>query len=68
MALNPTQDIPEVILKQIKKFSCIRIFARVRSMYVTNFLKACVRYFYQIFIFSQNDWPLKTMKNVFYFI
>ena len=23
---------------------------------------------YQIFIFSQNDSPLKTMKNVFYFI
>ena len=24
--------------------------------------------FYQIFIFAQNDSPLKTMKNVFYFI
>ena len=24
--------------------------------------------FYQIFIFSPNDSPLKTMKNVFYFI
>ena len=24
--------------------------------------------FYQIFVFSQNDSPLKTMKNVFYFI
>ena len=31
-------------------------------------LKACVCYFYQIFIFSPNDIPLKTMKNVFYFI
>ena len=30
--------------------------------------KACVRYFYQIFIFTPNDSPLKTMKNVFYFI
>ena len=28
-------------------------------------LKACVRYFYQIFIFSPNDNPAKTMKNVF---
>ena len=24
--------------------------------------------FYQLFIFSPNDSPLKTMKNVFYFI
>ena len=31
-------------------------------------LKACVRYFFQIFIFSSNDRPSKTMKNVFYFI
>ena len=31
-------------------------------------IKACVCYFHQIFIFSQNDNPLKTMKNVFYFI
>ena len=31
-------------------------------------LKAGFRYFYQICIFSPNDSPLKTMKNVFYFI
>ena len=31
-------------------------------------LKACVRYFYQFFIFSPNDSPLKSMKSVFYFI
>ena len=30
--------------------------------------KACVRYFLSIFIFTPNDRPLKTMKNVFYFI
>ena len=30
--------------------------------------KACVRYFHQIFIFSPNDSPSKTMKNAFYFI
>ena len=30
--------------------------------------KACVRYFYQFFIFSPNDSPSKTMKNGFYFI
>ena len=31
-------------------------------------LKACVRYFYQIFIFSPNDSPSKNMKDFFYFI
>ena len=31
-------------------------------------LKACVRYFHKIFIFSPNDNPSKTMKNAFYFI
>ena len=30
--------------------------------------KACVRYFYRIFIFSANDGPSKTMKNDFYFM
>ena len=36
---------------------------------VVNFkVKACVRYFYQIFIFSPIDSPAKTMKNTFYFI
>ena len=30
--------------------------------------KACLRYFYQIFIFSPNHSPSKTMKNAFYFI
>ena len=33
-----------------------------------SLFKACVRYFYQIFIFSPNDSPSKTMKNAFYFI
>ena len=31
-------------------------------------VKACVHYFYQIFIFSPNDSFSKTMKNAFYFI
>ena len=31
-------------------------------------LKACIFYFYQIFIFSPNVGPSKTMKNVFSFI
>ena len=35
---------------------------------MSNTRKACVRYFYQIFIFSPNDNPSKTMKNAFYFM
>ena len=31
-------------------------------------VKACVRYFLSNFYFSSNDSPLKTMKNIFYFI
>ena len=31
-------------------------------------LKLVSAIFYQIFIFSLNDSPLKTMKNVFYFL
>ena len=31
-------------------------------------IKACARYFHQIFIFSPKDSPSKTMKNAFYFI
>ena len=33
-----------------------------------EYLKLVSAIFYQIFIFSQNDSPLKTVKNVFYFI
>ena len=32
-----------------------------------NRVKACVLYFHQIFIFSPNDSPSKTMKNAFLF-
>ena len=31
-------------------------------------IKACVRYFLSMFIFSSSNRPSKTMKNVFYFI
>ena len=33
-----------------------------------SIVKACVCYFHQIFIFSPNDSPSKTMKNDFYFV
>ena len=35
---------------------------------VEYIFKACVPYFHQTFIFSQNDSASKTMKNAFYFI
>ena len=37
-------------------------------MLITAFLKLVSAIFYQIFIFSSNDSPSKTIKNVFYFI
>ena len=42
--------------------------ARLGPMFVKYLLKLVSAIFYQIFIFSPNDSPLKTMKNVFYFI
>ena len=33
-----------------------------------NSLKLVSAIFYEFFIFSRNDSPLKTMKNVFYFV
>ena len=35
---------------------------------IIKVLKLVTAIFYQIFIFSANDSPLKTIKNVFYFI
>ena len=34
-------------------------------MSITSVFKACVCYFYQIFILSSDDCPSKTIKNVF---
>ena len=44
--------------------------SRIFCLYMPQaHVKACIHYFfYQIFIFSPNDSPSKTMKNVFYFI
>ena len=38
------------------------------QVHKTLLFKACVHYFHQIFVFSPNDSPSKTMKNAFYFI
>ena len=41
---------------------------RKATLGCNGLIKACVLDFFQIFIFSPNDSPSKTMKNVFYFI
>ena len=38
------------------------------SLCARTIFKACVHYFYQIFIFLPKDSPSKTMKNTFYFM
>ena len=59
------------VLRLFRKIFNRAQYALVRFWIVFNFwvnLKACVLYFYQIFIFSPNDSSSKTMKNAFYFI
>ena len=56
-----------------KMFGYFSIFVAERGVMENNrswfeSIKACVRYFHQICIFSSNDSPSKTMKNAFYFI
>ena len=45
-----------------------KAFVRVWHAGLVHKLKACVRLFSWNFYFSPNDSPLKTMKNVFYFV
>ena len=40
----------------------------MQQFHAWNALKFASAIFYQIFIFSPNDNPLKTMRNIFYFI
>ena len=43
------------------------MYEEIKSEWKTK-LKIVSAIFYQIFIFSSNDSPLKTMKNAFYLI
>ena len=72
-----TAIIPKLLIEYSKLFFSfsnktyivnVRFTEPTRTIFSFPFLKACVRYFYQVFIFLPNDSPLKTMKNVFYFI
>ena len=57
-----------VLRKKLYIFNFIRILQEIFFFFENwSCLKACLRYFYQIFIFSPNDSPPKTMKNAFYF-
>ena len=56
----------EAVLRVIAHEMQVMIRAIQKVLDMT--LKACVCFFYKIFIFSPNDNPSKSMKNVFYFI
>ena len=52
---------------------CVEIYKTLNDLnpsFMNNIfkLKLVSAVFYQIFIFSSNDSPSKTLKNVFYFI
>ena len=46
----------------------VLLLADVFEKFIDTYLKLVSAIFYQIFILSPNVSPLKTMKNVFYFI
>ena len=54
-------------LKKCHLFIFLHIWLR-SAKFIRYNLKLVSAIFYQIFIFSPNDSPLKTMKNVFFFI
>ena len=65
--------IEDILQNTFPKRSSVILISVERSLkqssYLTYFtLKLVSAIFYQIFIFSPNKSPLKTMKNVFYFI
>ena len=70
VAINPLSGNFTKWSNTLKQFvsklptNCLSLFDHFEGLV----LKACVRYFHQIFIFSPNSSPSKTMKNAFYFI
>ena len=65
-----------ICLQQCLHYAPYNGAAKGTLLYIANYLsyKCCndlkfvSAFFYQIFIFSQNDSHLKTLKNPFYFI
>ena len=62
-----TEVLSHLILYQWTKFQCHTFFPS-QDIKPNVLLKLVSNIFYQKFIFSQNNSPLKTMKNIFYFI
>ena len=60
------------VVKLVNSFTlynvCVLVGSLLYLQYWKREVKGCVHYFYSKFYFSLNDSPLKTMKNVFYFI
>ena len=50
------------------KSTKVSLISFLQSSNDAQFLKLASATFYQIFVLSPTDSPLKTMKNVFYFI
>ena len=65
-------DVRSVFLDMSKAFDKVwhkgLIFKLKQNGISSNLLKLVSAIFYQMFIFSSNDRPSKTKKNVFYFI
>ena len=55
-------------LQKRRVSSTNNVAEEITNLTFSKYFKACVRYFYQVFIFSPHDSPSKTMKNAFYFI
>ena len=71
------ETIIETYILSNKLYDVVNIYTKsvgikIYNMYIFEGLRANLKlvsaFFYQIFIFSPNDNPSKTIKNVFYFI
>ena len=66
--LNSVQEFIEIQAWLLLTFFLCLHNQLISVYYIVTKLKLVSAIFYQIFIFSPNDSPLKTMKNVVYFI
>ena len=59
----------QVICGSVVRENCRSLAStKTSGLKVTKFIKLVSAIFYQIFVFSPNDSPSKTVKNSFYFI
>ena len=58
-----------LLIQIFSNYLCYKLLLQILVNYCCDkIFKACVLYFLSNFYLSQNDSPLKTMKNIFYFI